>query len=612
MRKLQLFVAGLALFACDLPAEVNEVPRAKPSQPTSPKPSRTPIVQATVGGSSTGSAKVEKSDDVDDAPKDPEPEPPIVPVDLALDETRPPADYGLIHPSDPAPDPASLTVHALAGYEVVAIYDRPDITSRKLGYLRIGQRVMVTPKIEGGGCSQGFHQLREGGYACANKGLVVDPKRPPYMFRPPPPPHVEGNLPYQYAFVHKWNSPMWWRIPTADELGIAKLRRDVLETERLGATLPENGSLPQVLDPFQNGPDGSTAPIVDAGREAATMARTEPGSSPRLLAVNDPVPGDRPPSEPAVAPPPPPPPVPVPENSDGSTGTDPAVSELELPLAPQDPWLERGFFISLAEKMTESSHGWWRTARGAYVATEDASTYTPKDFHGVVLAEDADFPFAFVMGKEGATTYVLSDNGRLKKADRLDRRTLVELVDETEVAGHTYMLTVEGQLVRKSDLRLAERQPLPEGLLPWERWIDVDLDKQLLVAYEGEKPVFTTLVSTGRRGTPEEPFETPTGRWRIRSKHVSSTMDGNTASDGAYSIQDVPWAMFFEGSFALHGAFWHDRFGQARSHGCVNLGPTDARWLFYWTTPFLPEGWHGVHAHDGSPGTTVVIRKPSL
>jgi hypothetical protein len=67
--------------------------------------------------------------------------------------------------------------------------------------------------------------------------------------------------------------------------------------------------------------------------------------------------------------------------------------------------------------------------------------------------------------------------------------------------------------------------------------------------------------------------------------------------------------MFFEGSYALHGSFWHRGYGYVRSHGCVNLGPSDARWLFLWTTPFLPEGWHGVHAADDSPGTTVIIRE---
>src|SRR5690606_11990459 len=130
----------------------------------------------------------------------------------------------------------------------------------------------------------------------------------------------------------------------------------------------------------------------------------------------------------------------------------------------------------------------------------------------------------------------------------------------TEIEGKAYMVTTDGTLLRKDDLRLAEPQPLPEGVQPWERWIDVSLAKQTLVAYEGTRPVFVTLVSTGRRNTAEEPSDTPTGRWRIRSKHVSTTMDGNTASDGSYSIQDVPWAMFFQGSYALHGAFWHEGF----------------------------------------------------
>ena len=49
------------------------------------------------------------------------------------------------------------------------------------------------------------------------------------------------------------------------------------------------------------------------------------------------------------------------------------------------------------------------------------------------------------------------------------------------------------------------------------------------------------------------------------------------------------------------------RFGERCSHGCVNLGPSDARWLFYWTTPFVPEGWHGVNAHEGAPGSLVVV-----
>ena len=84
---------------------------------------------------------------------------------------------------------------------------------------------------------------------------------------------------------------------------------------------------------------------------------------------------------------------------------------------------------------------------------------------------------------------------------------------------------------------------------------------------------------------------------------------------GAYSIEDVPWIMYFDGSYALHGAFWHANFGHPMSHGCINLSPADARELFGWTEPHLPDGWHGVFAtgpaeKDGQGlGTRVVIHE---
>jgi lipoprotein-anchoring transpeptidase ErfK/SrfK len=132
--------------------------------------------------------------------------------------------------------------------------------------------------------------------------------------------------------------------------------------------------------------------------------------------------------------------------------------------------------------------------------------------------------------------------------------------------------------------------------------VHVDLSSQTLVAYEGDRAVFATLVSSGREG-----FETPTGTIRIQSKHVSATMDDTASATEAYSIEDVPWTMYFEGSFALHAALWHDQFGRPRSHGCVNLAPADARWLFQWTGPVLPPGWHGVVASSRRQGSWVHI-----
>ena len=86
-------------------------------------------------------------------------------------------------------------------------------------------------------------------------------------------------------------------------------------------------------------------------------------------------------------------------------------------------------------------------------------------------------------------------------------------------------------------------------------------------------------------------------------------MDDDVASDGPYSIEDVPWIMYFKGSYALHGAFWHTNFGHERSHGCVNLTPLDAKHVFGWAGPKLPDGWHGVRATTENPGTRVIVHE---
>ena len=86
-------------------------------------------------------------------------------------------------------------------------------------------------------------------------------------------------------------------------------------------------------------------------------------------------------------------------------------------------------------------------------------------------------------------------------------------------------------------------------------------------------------------------------------------MDGDVASDGPYSIEDVPWIMYYSGSYALHGAFWHNNFGRTRSHGCTNLAPQDAKALFGWTEPRMPDNWHGVWATPERPGTRVVVHE---
>lgn len=120
---------------------------------------------------------------------------------------------------------------------------------------------------------------------------------------------------------------------------------------------------------------------------------------------------------------------------------------------------------------------------------------------------------------------------------------------------------------------------------PTERWVYVDRDHQVLVAYVGRMPVMVTLVSTGRGR-----FPTHRGEFRISRKQEVGTMRDHDPARGnrPYHIAGVPGIQYFNGGQALHGAFWHDRFGVVMSHGCVNLSLADAQWLYDFTNEVPP------------------------
>ena len=174
----------------------------------------------------------------------------------------------------------------------------------------------------------------------------------------------------------------------------------------------------------------------------------------------------------------------------------------------------------------------------------------------------------------------------------------------TEQAGGQWYRTNDGKYIASLQVSRVDRVDRPEGIYANERWVHVDLLNQFAALYEGDRMTYVTLISSG-----DDDHPTPTGLFRVESKHVSATMDNEDNLSSAFFIQDVPWVMYFRGSYALHGAFWHDRFGLRTSHGCVNLAPDDARTLFAWSDPPLPEGWHGVMAKDAAEGTRVVVHE---
>ena len=111
----------------------------------------------------------------------------------------------------------------------------------------------------------------------------------------------------------------------------------------------------------------------------------------------------------------------------------------------------------------------------------------------------------------------------------------------------------------------------------------------------------------GATPAPTAPESSSAATFRVREKHVAATMDGDTSGE-LYSIDDVPYILYFHASYAVHGAFWHEEFGRVRSHGCVNLSPPDAKRVFFWSDPPVPQGWHAVWSDAEHPGTIVVSR----
>lgn len=137
---------------------------------------------------------------------------------------------------------------------------------------------------------------------------------------------------------------------------------------------------------------------------------------------------------------------------------------------------------------------------------------------------------------------------------------------------------------------------------PEEKWIEVDLSEQKLIAWEGDKKFLETLISSGKWG------RTPTGEFRIWSKFRYTKMSGGSKELGTYYyLPNVPFTMYFYKDFGLHGTYWHNNFGQPMSHGCVNLPTLVAEKLFYWTTPSVPLGKNSVLASRLDPGTRIVI-----
>ncbi len=142
-----------------------------------------------------------------------------------------------------------------------------------------------------------------------------------------------------------------------------------------------------------------------------------------------------------------------------------------------------------------------------------------------------------------------------------------------------------------------------------DKKIYVDLNNQMLYAYEGENLIYSFLVSTGKWG------KTPTGVFSIWGKFRYTKMSGgSTALHTYYYLPNVPYVMFFENDqiaatrgFSIHGTYWHENFGHPMSHGCVNMKTSEAALVYEWANPRIPDGKKTIRSSTENPGTQIII-----
>ncbi len=247
----------------------------------------------------------------------------------------------------------------------------------------------------------------------------------------------------------------------------------------------------------------------------------------------------------------------------------------------------------------------WRTDRDEYVDPSTLRRLSGSRFQGVDLTDEHSpmLPFAFAVHGQSQNKSILvraapSRSARVVK--RLAKRSVVEVLSYSDDGD--FVNVAPGRWIDREDLRIVEARTRPSHVAAGTRWIDVDLDQQLVVAYEGATAVFATLASTGKGIN-----ATPTGVFNITRKKRQTTMRSDRSKKQSYSVA-VPWPVYFNKGFAFHSTYWHNNFGSPRSHGCVNLSPSDAARLYRFVGPEMPAGWTVVYGHETQPGTAVHVR----
>ena len=478
-------------------------------------------------------------------------------------------------PEEPEPLPPNLRVpeewkgpYLIVTRGSTGIYSETKSKSHlKIGYAQAGGRVPVKAEIVNKeGCSAGWREIISGGFICADAG-TLDPDSPQGKFAARGP-KLDQILPYRYVRAAYAGVPLYKSVPTREQFehyeAHVKPKAKKKAEECTGADCQK--AEPPPPSEGEMTADGGILPAWRDEKKALHEVAL----------------------------------------SELETEADGILSKRML----------KGFYVAVDRSFQWENRTWLKTTKGLVTPSDLNHGVAGSEFHGIDLQETTQkLPIAFVSGaQKSIQTYEIDqEKKQAVVSGSLKRFESAELDQESFTVGkNEYRHIKDGKWVRTKDVRIADIAELPTDLKKNERWVDVSLDSQTVVAYIGETPVYATLTSTGRYNrNKERDHSTPTGEYWIREKHLTATMDGDgtAAGDTPYSIEEVPFISYFYKAYALHGAFWHQNYGNQMSHGCVNLAPLDAKFFFFFTDPWIPPGWHGAWANDNQPGSRVRVHR---
>lgn len=458
----------------------------------------------------------------------------------------------------------------------------PDPRSDAVGYLRIGAQVARSREpVRRDGCPDGWYAVRPLGFVCAGPEATLKLDHP--LVRAI---HVEPDrrmpMPYKYAFLRSI-APNYLRVPTKAEQFQYEMRleRHLRSYKHLQAKW-------DALDVGANDVPLDAQGLAHGGIPEHAVAMDE---SVRFGGDgNDSVPwwlvGER---------------------------RIPNITSFHAPpYAVIADRVKRHAGVALIGTFVSDDRAQKRrfaiTTDARLIPADKLKADSGSPFHGTEI-RSVGLPVAF--GYERGASFYRYDGSKLEPDGELGWREFVPLTGNVKVlAGSRMVETRDHRWVKSDEIRtLARPNSLPSWARGHTKWIEVSIFSQSLTLWEGDTPVYVTLVSTGRDGVgdPKKTLSTPQGTFRIYQKHVTTTMDSAVA-DHEFELRDVPWVMYFNSGYALHAAYWHDDFGKGRSHGCVNLAPIDARYVFMWSSPDVPEHWHAAYSGDAfGQGTLVYI-----